>query len=92
MSSRSSQVARLVRNWLVPMLRSMPHRVAEEVRERSHVENRRVLQRLRKRSNLDEHGRPLLARRSMGFRTFSDVRVPALHPAESATSLVVVRA
>ncbi|GEM_PF-7067372 len=78
MSTKGPRVISVIRNWVVPMLKSMPHRIAARLGERNRRREREDLSPLRENSNLDADGRPLLARRSLGFRTLTDMRRRAL--------------
>lgn len=70
MASRREQVGQIVRGWLVPMVRSLPHRIASRLRESDEQERLEVVRQLRAKK--DRPG--LLARKSMGFRTLKDVK------------------
>ncbi|NVB40858.1 hypothetical protein G6O69_23670 [Pseudenhygromyxa sp. WMMC2535] len=58
-------------------MRSLPHRIASR-RKAERRETRERTKRLRTLSDTDESGKPLLARRSMGFRTLTDMRRSAI--------------
>ncbi len=73
MTERGAQVATILRTWLIPMVRSIPHRITSNLRENDLVQRKRDTQSLRKLDDRDVHGRPLIARRSLGFRTLTDV-------------------
>lgn len=76
--NKREQVARVVRSFLVPMVRSLPHRLAARVRESERRRNAEQLAALRPPDpKTDRFGRPLIARKSLGFRTLTDIPRPA---------------
>lgn len=73
MSSKRDSVVKAFRGWVVPMVKSMPHRVMSRLREQDKQDEDERIRKLRRLSDTDQNGRRLLARRSVGFRTMTDV-------------------
>ncbi|NVB38716.1 hypothetical protein G6O69_12815 [Pseudenhygromyxa sp. WMMC2535] len=69
MSSRNARVNRIVRGWLVPMVKTLPHRLAARIRDADEEKQKTAVDQLRRR---DRPG--LIARKSMGFRSLTDMR------------------
>lgn len=60
--------AGLVSGWVLPMLRSLPHRVSARLRENDRASRKAARARERRRDRPE-----LLARKSMGFNSLTDM-------------------
>ncbi|MCA9700052.1 MAG: hypothetical protein KC431_21180 [Myxococcales bacterium] len=67
--TKREEVARIVRGWLVPMVKTLPHRLASRMRDADDKRQEKLVEKLRRQ---DRPG--LLARKSLGFRSLTDMR------------------